>query len=58
MGTPLAPAKIKEGDKIKDYQVMKKLGEGSCGVVYLVQNLKIRGHEVRFSLLKMFKFRL
>jgi tau tubulin kinase len=50
MGTPLAPAKVNIGDKIKDqYVVKKKLGEGSCGVVFLVQNLKIPGPEVGFS---------
>ncbi|VDK77249.1 unnamed protein product [Onchocerca ochengi] len=39
MGTPMAPAQIAIGDKIKDrFLVKKKLGEGSCGAVYLVFN--------------------
>lgn len=41
MGSPLCPPKIAIGDKIKDqFLVKKKLGEGSCGMVYLVLNIK------------------
>lgn len=41
MGSPMGPPKINVGDKIKDqFLVKKKLGEGSCGMVYLVLNIK------------------
>uniref|UniRef100_A0A915PG43 Protein kinase domain-containing protein n=1 Tax=Setaria digitata TaxID=48799 RepID=A0A915PG43_9BILA len=41
MGTPVGTPKIAIGDKIKDqFLVKKKLGEGSCGTVYLVLNIK------------------
>lgn len=41
MGSPLGPAIINLGDKVKDvYVVKKKLGEGSCGMVYLVKGIK------------------
>ncbi|CAD5208697.1 unnamed protein product [Bursaphelenchus xylophilus] len=51
MGTPLAPAKINIGDKIRDqWIVKKKLGEGSCGMVYLVQNIKTQGVEGRAAM--------
>ncbi|VDN04829.1 unnamed protein product [Thelazia callipaeda] len=41
MGTPVGPPKISLGDKIKDqFLVKKKLGEGSCGMVYQVLNIK------------------
>ncbi|VDK77445.1 unnamed protein product, partial [Litomosoides sigmodontis] len=41
MGSPMGPLKIAVGDKIKDqFLVKKKLGEGSCGMVYLVLNTK------------------
>ncbi|VDN92130.1 unnamed protein product [Brugia pahangi] len=41
MCSPLGPPKISIGDKIKDqFLVKKKLGEGSCGMVYLVLNIK------------------
>lgn len=41
MGTPIAPLKINVGDTIKGFfQVKKKLGEGACGSVFLVQTLK------------------
>ncbi|TKR70531.1 hypothetical protein L596_022551 [Steinernema carpocapsae] len=41
MGTPVAPLKLALGDKVKDqFIVRKKLGEGSCGTVFLVQTLK------------------
>ncbi|WKY09806.1 hypothetical protein Q1695_002287 [Nippostrongylus brasiliensis] len=37
MGTPLGPVKINIGDKIKDqFIVKKKIGEGACGMVFLV----------------------
>lgn len=37
MGTPIAPVKVNMGDKIKDqFTVKKKLGEGACGQVFLV----------------------
>jgi tau tubulin kinase len=49
MGTPLAPAKINLGDKVKDtWIVKKKLGEGSCGIVFLVQHVKLGGNEVGY----------
>ncbi|KAK0419208.1 hypothetical protein QR680_014015 [Steinernema hermaphroditum] len=41
MGTPISPLKLAINDKIKDqFIIRKKLGEGSCGTVFLVQNLK------------------
>uniref|UniRef100_A0A0R3RUX0 Protein kinase domain-containing protein n=1 Tax=Elaeophora elaphi TaxID=1147741 RepID=A0A0R3RUX0_9BILA len=41
MGTPIGPPKIAIGDKIRDqFLVKKKLGEGSCGMVYLVLNIR------------------
>ncbi|CAI2352259.1 unnamed protein product [Caenorhabditis sp. 36 PRJEB53466] len=41
MGTPMAPVKINAGDKIKDqFVVKKKLGEGACGQVFLVELLQ------------------
>ncbi|VBB32962.1 unnamed protein product [Acanthocheilonema viteae] len=41
MCSPMGPPKIAIGDKIKDqFLVKKKLGEGSCGMVYLVLNIK------------------
>ncbi|CAD5223401.1 unnamed protein product [Bursaphelenchus okinawaensis] len=46
MGTPIAPAKLNIGDKVKDtWIVKKKLGEGSCGMVFLVQSVKLSGPE-------------
>lgn len=49
MGTPLASAKSNVGDKIKDqWLVKKKLGEGSCGTVFLVQHGKLNSQEVSF----------
>ncbi|KAI6229892.1 putative serine/threonine-protein kinase [Aphelenchoides fujianensis] len=51
MAVPPAPARIALGDKVKDtWLVKKKLGEGSCGVVYLVQSLKHAGPEGRAAL--------
>ncbi|KAK0405067.1 hypothetical protein QR680_017785 [Steinernema hermaphroditum] len=41
MGTSVTALKLAIGDKIKDqFVVKKKLGEGSCGTVYLVQTIK------------------
>ncbi|KAI6171557.1 putative serine/threonine-protein kinase [Aphelenchoides bicaudatus] len=51
MGTPAAPVKINVGDKIKDsWVIKKKLGEGSCGTVFLVQSLKNSGPEGRAAI--------
>ncbi|EGT41264.1 hypothetical protein CAEBREN_30442 [Caenorhabditis brenneri] len=44
MGTPIAPVKVNMGDKIKDqFVVKKKLGEGACGQVFLVELLQGKG---------------
>ncbi|CAB3410847.1 unnamed protein product [Caenorhabditis bovis] len=44
MGTPIAPVKISPGDKIKEqFLVKKKLGEGACGQVFLVELLQGKG---------------
>ncbi|KAK6753233.1 hypothetical protein RB195_012682 [Necator americanus] len=44
MGTPMGPVKINIGDKIKDqFMVKKKIGEGACGQVYLVNLLDKNG---------------
>lgn len=37
----MAPVKVNAGDKIKDqFLVKKKLGEGACGQVFLVELLQ------------------
>uniref|UniRef100_A0A8R1DMI0 Protein kinase domain-containing protein n=2 Tax=Caenorhabditis japonica TaxID=281687 RepID=A0A8R1DMI0_CAEJA len=44
MATPIAPVKINTGDKIKDqFVVKKKLGEGACGQVFLVDLIQGKG---------------
>lgn len=34
------PPKLNVGERIKEFVIKKKLGEGACGAVYLVQNAK------------------
>uniref|UniRef100_A0A8R1IRC6 Protein kinase domain-containing protein n=1 Tax=Caenorhabditis japonica TaxID=281687 RepID=A0A8R1IRC6_CAEJA len=44
MGTPIVPLKLVAGDRIKDqFEVKKKLGEGACGQVFLVDMLQAKG---------------
>ncbi|CAI5437584.1 unnamed protein product [Caenorhabditis angaria] len=44
MAVPIAQVKINAGDKIKDqFVVKKKLGEGACGQVFLVELLQGKG---------------
>lgn len=41
MAQPLGSVKLEMGDTIKSlYTVKRKLGEGACGAVYLVQSTK------------------
>uniref|UniRef100_A0A0M3I7N0 Protein kinase domain-containing protein n=1 Tax=Ascaris lumbricoides TaxID=6252 RepID=A0A0M3I7N0_ASCLU len=41
MGSPIGQIKLSVGDKVRDtFVVRKKLGEGSCGTVFLVESVK------------------
>lgn len=41
METPLASLKIEIGDVIQGkFLIIKKLGQGTCGIVYLVKSFK------------------
>uniref|UniRef100_A0AAF5PJW5 Protein kinase domain-containing protein n=2 Tax=Wuchereria bancrofti TaxID=6293 RepID=A0AAF5PJW5_WUCBA len=40
MYSPLGPSKFSIGDKIKEFLVKKKIGDGSCDMVCLVLNIK------------------
>lgn len=41
-GQPIWEVKLKPGERVREFEVVKKLGEGSCGAVYLVQRM-VRG---------------
>jgi len=51
MGTPMSQVHVRIGDNIKgSWVVKKKCGEGSCGVVYMVQSTKNAGPEGRAAM--------
>jgi WD40 repeat protein/serine/threonine protein kinase len=52
-GIPGAPITEKPGDRIGRYQLLEKIGEGGCGMVYLAQQETPLRREVALKIIKL-----